>query len=296
MNKEMSAWEEWQAEVVRQVRFKYDHEAIKKELSAHYEDHVKDLERIGLETAEAEERALAAMGDAEEVGKGLDAAHKPLWGWLWQLSRVVIWTGFLLTLLMVTNFSWSARLIWSIENTFAPEGDLGGYETWADYWQAAGYTYGGPLRQHQSVEMGDYTLSLIRGQWWEKDGQREAMAVLRVRPRLYWYGKPEEALDDLHLTLSTKTMTPEDQRGTIILDSSPEAEEAREEGFCVTGANYVMPSSKNPREHFGKPSDDLTSRYLFLQVTTDTAPEWMELSHPYGGNDWAYRLLWEVEE
>lgn len=296
MNKEMSAWEEWQAEVVRQVRFKYDHEAIKKELSAHYEDHVKDLERIGLETAEAEERALAAMGDAEEVGKGLDAAHKPLWGWLWQLSRVVIWTGFLLTLFVVTNFGGGARLFWSIENTFAPEGDLGGYETWADYWQAAGYTYGGPLRQHQTVEAGDYTLSLVRGQWWEKDGQREAMAVLRVRPRLYWYGKPEEALDDLHLTLSTKTMTPEDQRGTIILDSSPEAEEAREEGFCVTGANYVMPSSKNPREHFGMPSDDLTSRYLFLQVTTDTAPEWMELRHPYGGDDWAYRLWWEVEK
>ena len=296
MNKEMSAWEEWQAEVVRQVRFKYDHEAIKKELSAHYEDHVKDLERIGLETAEAEERALAAMGDAEEVGKGLDAAHKPLWGWLWQLSRVVIWTGFLLTLLMVTNFSWSARLIWSIENTFAPEGDLGGYETWADYWQAAGYTYGGPLRQHQSVEMGDYTLSLIRGQWWEKDGQREAMAVLRVRPRLYWYGKPEEALDDLHLTLSTKAMTPEDRRGKITLDSSPEAEEAREIGYCVIDANYVKSSAKRPNEHFGMPSDDLTSRYLFVNVTTDTAPEWMELSHPYGGDDWAYRLWWEVEE
>ena len=293
MNEKFSAW---CGEVLTFVRFKYDHEAIQKELSDHYEDHVKDLERIGYETELAQERALVAMGDAAEVGKGLDAAHKPLWGWLWQLSRVVIWTGFLLTLFVVTNFGGGARLFWSIENTFAPEGDLGGYETWAEYWQEEGYTYGGPLRQHQTVEAGDYTLSLVRGQWWEKDGQREAMAVLRVCPRLYWYGKPEEALDDLYLTLSTKTMTPEDQRGTIILDSSPEAEEAREEGFCVTGANYVMPSSKNPREHFGMPSDDLTSRYLFLQVTTDTDPEWMELSHPYGGDDWAYRLWWEVEK
>ena len=73
----MQNFEYWCGEVLRCVRFKADHAAIRKELSAHYEDHVKDLQRIGYDENLAKTRALAAMGDAEEVGRGLDKAHKP---------------------------------------------------------------------------------------------------------------------------------------------------------------------------------------------------------------------------
>lgn len=69
------------------VRFQADHETIQRELQAHYEDHVKDLERIGYDAALAKERALNAMGDPEEVGQAMDRAHKPWLGWLWLLSR-----------------------------------------------------------------------------------------------------------------------------------------------------------------------------------------------------------------
>ena len=97
----MKDFYDWKKEVLRHVRFFFDHGAIEKELTAHYEDSVADFIRIGYDRALAESRALAAMGDAEEVGKGLDRAHNPILGWLWQISRIVaaafvllaLWSG-----------------------------------------------------------------------------------------------------------------------------------------------------------------------------------------------------------
>ena len=70
----------WKKEVLRHVRFFFDHEAIEKELAAHYEDSVADFLRIGYDRDLAESRALTAMGDAEEVGRGLDRAHSTFLG------------------------------------------------------------------------------------------------------------------------------------------------------------------------------------------------------------------------
>lgn len=85
----MKNYGQWQGEVLKHIRFKPDRPAIERELTAHYMDHVADLERIGYEPELARERALFAMGDAEEVGRGLDRAHSPVLGWLWQASRVL---------------------------------------------------------------------------------------------------------------------------------------------------------------------------------------------------------------
>ena len=85
-------WEfrSWRATVVAQVRFWPDRAAIEKELTDHYEDHVRDLERVGYDRKLAEQRALAARGDAEAIGKALDRVHKPWLGWLWKLSQGVL--------------------------------------------------------------------------------------------------------------------------------------------------------------------------------------------------------------
>lgn len=101
----MQNFEYWCGEVLRCVRFKADHAAIRKELTNHYEDHVKDLRRIGYDEDLARSRALAAMGDAEEVGQGLDKAHKPWLGWLWEVSRcgVVLAVCFMLLFIGAYN-------------------------------------------------------------------------------------------------------------------------------------------------------------------------------------------------
>lgn len=92
-------WPIWCAHALEHVRFRPDRKGIEKELTAHYEDHCRDLERIGYEPDLAAERALQAMGDADEVGAALDKAHKPWLGWLWEASRVL--TAGLLLLLAV---------------------------------------------------------------------------------------------------------------------------------------------------------------------------------------------------
>lgn len=82
-----AAWNAWCAAVLREVRFRPDHPAIRKELMAHLEDGRADLERLGYDTALAEQRALEAMGSAFVVGCAMDQAHHPFWGWLWRLTR-----------------------------------------------------------------------------------------------------------------------------------------------------------------------------------------------------------------
>ena len=80
----------WVDAVCEQVRFQPDRRAIARELRVHYEDHMKDLLRLGRDPALAEERALDAMGNAQEVGRALDRVHKPWLGWLWEASRVLL--------------------------------------------------------------------------------------------------------------------------------------------------------------------------------------------------------------
>ena len=70
----------WRDSVVEQVRFRPDRAAIEEELTAHYEDHVKDLERLGYEQKLAEQRALRAMGDPVEIGRAMDRVHQPWLG------------------------------------------------------------------------------------------------------------------------------------------------------------------------------------------------------------------------
>lgn len=89
----MENFEAWRAAVVAEVRFRPDREAIAKELTAHYEDHVRDLERLDYPTELAEKWAVEAMGDPETIGKALDRVHKPWLGWLWIVSRVAVTAG-----------------------------------------------------------------------------------------------------------------------------------------------------------------------------------------------------------
>ena len=71
----------WCQAVINCVRFKPDRPAIKKELAAHYEDHVRDLERIGFDWKLAQERALASGQEREQK-----------WGRsLWCHIRCKIW-------------------------------------------------------------------------------------------------------------------------------------------------------------------------------------------------------------
>lgn len=90
--------------VCQYVRFWPDHAAITAELIAHLEDHRDALleHHPDWTPSQAEYTAVAAMGDAEELGRWLDSVHNPLLGWLqlW-FCRVMtlVWAVTLLLLL-----------------------------------------------------------------------------------------------------------------------------------------------------------------------------------------------------
>lgn len=95
-------WVRWCQAVLREVRFYPDHKAIETELLAHLTDSRDRLERRGYARKEAEQKALEAMGSSQEVGRALNSAHRPFWGWLWQLTRGMI----------VLLLAFSALLVW----------------------------------------------------------------------------------------------------------------------------------------------------------------------------------------
>ncbi|MCC2259241.1 permease prefix domain 1-containing protein [Intestinimonas aquisgranensis] len=68
--------------VTGQLRCKWEASAVRQELSDHIQDHQAALMVEGMGRDQAEETAVAAMGDPEALGKALDALHSP---WPWRL-------------------------------------------------------------------------------------------------------------------------------------------------------------------------------------------------------------------
>ena len=68
---------EYIEKVLEQVRCQKVHEPLKRELEAHIDDQAEAFISVGLPEAEAEEEAVKTMGDAAEIGVGLDAVHRP---------------------------------------------------------------------------------------------------------------------------------------------------------------------------------------------------------------------------
>lgn len=142
-------WYDWRDAVLRYVRFTPDHGAIAKELFAHYEDSVQDFERIGYDEELARTRALAAMGDAVEVGKGLDRAHKPWLGWLFEATKWMM-TALALILAVTLVKDWMVREVW-----YHLEDQL--------KWQT-------PPAAADSAETGHGTIYMAPGDVWEEGG------------------------------------------------------------------------------------------------------------------------------
>ena len=92
MSGEKTPWQEWLSQAVSGIRFAPDREEVRRELLDHLEDKAADLERIfpDMTRREAEEMALAQMGEADVLGKELARIHKPWLGYLWRASRVLL--------------------------------------------------------------------------------------------------------------------------------------------------------------------------------------------------------------
>lgn len=74
---ENKAFAEWCKNATAKIKFKPDRLAVAEELRCHLEDHRDALIDKGFTMEEAEQKALTAMGSAEEIAPQLGAIHKP---------------------------------------------------------------------------------------------------------------------------------------------------------------------------------------------------------------------------
>ena len=286
----MDGFSQWCDDVVQQVRFRPDRAAIGRELTDHYQDHVRDLERVGYDRKLAEQRALTAMGDAEEVGRALDRVHRPWLGWLWIASRAVLVLTVIVCLLSLPS---TGAFFHMLKNTLFPPEDPGGYQAIADSYSALNEQEGvtvwrsmGTL-EAQSAELPGYTLSLLEGQWWQyNDTFYRGECLLRLEPEHLWYGLPEDVLDDLVLTGSGGGLF-------CNVKYNPFPYEDGDNWFLISESSNAFPVSDDTDSYRLEDSRDLGGWYLNLTMTTDESVEWVELSFPYGDNDWMFRITWE---
>ena len=230
------------------------------------------------------------MGDPEEVGRGMDAVHRPLLGWLWMVSRWGVWMLLFLAFLVIG----SDDMRWFSQFT-DPAPRNGQYEPdgffrfepgdWESEHSVLIFTGTGDT----AVERGGDTWSVPYAAVWKCDYPDENGDP---DDTLYWTTvvlarddkNPFDAADsafkeDLVLTASDGTYY-DDRYARIGTD---------ENGRGIWGpANrclHVAPMASDPFR---------TLYYIsFTGPTQDHPPgEWCEVSYPYG-EPWSIRVHWE---
>lgn len=94
-------FQKWCAEVTAGIHTHPDREQTCTELTHHLDDKYHELLAAGLEPQTAAEQAIAAMGDPRELYHQLNAAHPPLSGLIYNLTKRV-----LIVLLCVTALTY----------------------------------------------------------------------------------------------------------------------------------------------------------------------------------------------
>ncbi|MFT4146586.1 MAG: permease prefix domain 1-containing protein [Mobilitalea sp.] len=77
-------------EILSYVKFTSDRDNIRTELENHISDKIEDYLEQGYDTEEAERLSISDMGNAKEIGEELNKQHNPIFGWLWQITNVIL--------------------------------------------------------------------------------------------------------------------------------------------------------------------------------------------------------------
>ena len=269
----MKAFDDWCGAVLNCIRFKADHAAIRKELTNHYEDHVKDLQRIGYDENLAKTRALAAMGDAEEVGWGLDKAHKPWLGWAWRISRALV-------LVLAVLFCWNGYVgQWSnIEN------DLRSMTRAADRYRDYGYLGASEEKRDQYELVGE----VYSAREWERCGYTISIPYAAIWTRPMHDGTPIYYL--------TAALVTEDR---VLFDEGMDLS-----GLTITSdwgktwyAGGNLKFSSGHVSHFSHTtlsSTPFRDTRILTACLNEIPTRWLEFTYPYG-EGWSVRLEWKEE-
>lgn len=108
--------DEFSKRVCSFVKYKRAHKEISEELENHIEDRMEYLMEQGISKEEAEKQAVEAMGDPEEIGRELDKQHRPLLGWILNITSFIKVVGIMYCLGVLF------LAVWIILISFSPMG------------------------------------------------------------------------------------------------------------------------------------------------------------------------------
>ncbi len=273
--------EGWLDKATASIRFGPDRKEVRAELSAHLEDKALDFQRIfpGLTEDEAKERAAAEMGDPEEIGKELAQLHKPLLGYAWLASKVLLGVVIGAAVLLFANRTYQDGISNLLDGPHSWYGDSD--PPIAAIYKGVELDYLGPLADSGPVQAGEYTFSTDCGELWNvtmSNGETSRVVYLQLEVR---HPRPMEQLN----YLVEETMWAQDDRGGVLLSYRDYYDMV----YPERGLYYVV--------NFD-PLDDgiFTDRYEVSIEITDRSAQRVDLRYTEMGADLTIPISLEVTE
>ena len=280
-NRHHIPWEQWLDRATAGIRFKPDRKEVRAELSAHLEDKALDFQRIfpGLTEDEAKERAAAEMGDPEEIGKELAQLHKPLLGYAWLASKVLLGVVIGAAVLLFANRTYQDGISNLLDGPHSWYGDSD--PPIAAIYKGVELDYLGPLADSGPVQAGEYTFSTDCGELWNvtmSNGETSRVVYLQLEVR---HPRPMEQLN----YLVEEPMWAQDDRGGVLLSYRDYYDMV----YPERGLYYVV--------NFD-PLDDgiFTDRYEVSIEITDRSAQRVDLRYTEMGADLTIPISLEVTE
>lgn len=252
----------WCREVIEKVRFKPDRDQIWDEMMAHIEDRCEVMLSNGYSEEEAEIRAVAAMGDPAEVGKQLDAVHKPWLGRLWIISKVLV----ILTLVL------SLFLVWPTVRRYR-EGvkDDAKEQYTVEFWMKDA----SPISRYavnKTMEIDGYRFTVDEVSWWRDEEAIRLAVCVTVRSPIF---QPKPAQYAAHGV---------GMEAFYIVDDRGDRQAEWDDGDSDLPREIV---SYYDAYKVGRP---LTGSCIYVYRAQNWNPEWVELSFDFEGRTYSVRF------
>lgn len=176
----------WVETAAGQMKFPPDRKYVRQELWDHLIDRREDFLAQGKTMAEAEAAAVAVMGDPVEIGRQLNRIHRPILGWIWKISQILLIAVLVFSL---GNVIWNDSFSW-YDLLPGVDWELGDCQYGSITYLEEPYTQT-PVWTGAVEQAGVYTLTLDHGSWVKtQDWQRltlgfrlEAESIFDLNPR-----------------------------------------------------------------------------------------------------------------
>ena len=273
--------EGWLDAATKAIRFGPDRKAVRAELTAHLEDKALDFQRIFPDlTEEAQERAAAEMGDPAEIGRELARLHRPLLGYAWLASKVLLGLVIGAAVLLFANRTYQDGISNLLDGPHSWYGDSD--PPIAAIYKGVELDYLGPLADSGPVQAGEYAFSTDCGELWNVtmgNGETSRVVYFQLEVR---HPRPMERLN----YLVEENMWAQDDRGGVILSSREYYDDMV---YPERGLYHVL--------HIDRLDDGIfTDRYEVSIEIIDRSAQRVDLRYTEMGADLTIPISLEVTE